>query len=258
MAEETITVPVVQDPAIEPAATETPQTTQVAPEPQPTTPASVEGGGKEPQVPEATRKRPSDYYQERKRFRELSDEVASLRKWKEEQALLRDKDKPAAPDVPDFDPQHFSPEHKRILQAREQALRQALIEEARGLVKQELTTWQESAKAQEVERKHQEALEKLFPKTSSDSKETLQERIDANPDRAERIREILAESGLNELSKINPDKAAQYVLMELGESTKANPTILKKELMGAAPTGNPSMGTKRGVSSRIFCLKREN
>jgi len=255
--DEIITAPVVEGTGSEPPALETPQPAQAAPEPQPATASEVEAGSKVPQVPEPTRRRPaSDYYRERQAVRELKEEVAALRKWREEQASLNQKP-PVAPDVPDFDPAHFSPEHKRILAAREKALRDHYDAQIAAL-KQDFTGWRESAAVAEQERKQQEALEKLFPKTSPDSKETLQERIAKDPERAHRIKEFLIESGLNELSKTNPDLAVKYALMELGEAQKpTNPTVLKKTLMGGTGTGNPGMGDKRSVSEQDLLAEKK-
>lgn len=254
MDTETLTAPVVGDNGVETPSPETQPTEQSAVEPQSTTPSQVETSGNMPQVSDTSRRKPSDHYRERQTIRELKETVSNLQKRMEERATLPVK-KPDVPNVPDFDPAHFSPEHKRILLAREQAIREAY--DARiAAVEQKFTGWQQSQADIEVNRKHQEALEKLFPKTSPDSKESLQERISKDPERAMRIKEFLIESGLNEFSKINPDMAVEIALQRLGDPRKANPTVLKKTLMGGSGTGNPGMGDKRSISESD--LRSEN
>lgn len=246
LEEQTITAPVVEGAAVETVVTETPPSTQVPAEPQETTTGEVESGSKEPQVPEPARRKPSDYYQDRKTIRELKETVSQLRKWKEEQESVR-KQQPqtAAPEIPDFDPQHFSPEHKRILLAREKSLRDAYDAKISAL-EQRFGGWQQEKVVAESDRKQQEALEKLFPKSSPDSRETIQERIDKNPERAARIQEVLLSTGLNDFFNKNPDMAFKMLMQEIGEApSAANPTVLKKSLMGGANSGNPGMGDKR-------------
>lgn len=251
---ETITTPAAPSETTEPVSTETQQPAQAAPESQSAAPGQVEASSNQPQVPAAPRPRPSDYYRERQSIRELKETVARLQQTLNEKASLK-KEEPGLPEVPDFDPQHFSPEHKRILLAREQAREAALRNEIAAL-KQEVYGWKESKQAEEGERKNQEALEKLFPKTSPDSKESLQERIRKDPERAARIREFLVESGLNEFSKVNPDLAVEIALQKLGETRPSNPTVLKKALMGGNGSGNPGMGDKRTVTEQDLMAEK--
>ncbi len=253
--EETIPVPVVENKGAEPPSTETPPPAQAAAEPQETTTVQVENGSKEPQVTETSRRKPSDYYRERQTIRELKETVSNLQKRMEEQATFREEKKPDIAAIAEFDPAHFSPDHKRILLARESALREAYDAKISAL-EQKINGWQQSQVEIETSRKHQEALEKLFPKTSPDSNETLEQRIKKDPERAARIREFLIDSGLNEFSKVNPDLAVEIALQKLGEKPQANPTIIRKNLMGGPNTGNPGMGEKRGVTEQD--LRSEN
>lgn len=256
MEEQTITAPAAEGTGTESPALETTQVAQATPEPQEASTVQVENGSNEPQVPETPRRKPSDYYRERQTIRELKETVSMLQKRMEEKATLKEDKKSDVPAVPDFDPAHFSPEHKRILLAREQALRAAYDEKV-AAIEQRLNGWQENKAQEETSRKHQEALEKLFPKTSPDSKETLEERIKKDPERAIRVKQLLIDSGLNELSKTNPDAAIKYALWELGEGPKpTNPTILKKALMGGVGTGNPGMGGKNATNEQD--LRAEN
>lgn len=252
---ETITTPVVESAGVETPSQETPQTTQVVPEPQDTTTMQVEPSSKEPQVVEPSRRKASDYYQERKTIRELKESVALMQKKLEEKATFKEEKKPDVPEVPDYDPAHFSPDHKRILAAREKALQQAYDAKIAAL-EQRFTGIEEKKANAEVERKHQEALEKLFPKTSPESSETLEQRIKKDPERAMRIKEFLIESGLNEFSKTNPELAVEIALQKLGDRPKPNPTVLKKTLMGGNGTGNPGMGEKRTVSEQDLLAEK--
>lgn len=254
MEQETITAPATESPTVEPVVTETQPTTQVADESQTVAPSQVETSVNQPQVTETSRRKASDYYQERKTIRELKETVSMLQKRMEEKPTLKEN-KPDAPTVPDFDPAHFSPEHKRILLAREQALRDA-YDAKMSAFEQRFTDLQGETARIETDRKHQEALEKLFPKTSPDSNETLQQRISKDPERAMRIKYFLIESGLNEFSKVNPELAVEIAMQKLGEKPRTNPTVLKKTMMGGNGTGNPGMGEKRSVSEQD--LRSEN
>lgn len=247
MSEETIATQVVEGNGADPPSQETSQATQVVPESQETTTNPVEIGSKEPQVPEVSRRKPSDYYRERQTIRELKETVTRLENKIQEKESL--KPKPDNPEAPDFEPAHFSQDHKRILLAREKALRDAYDSKISAL-EQKLDGWQEGQKQAEVSRKHQEALELFFPKSSPESNETLEQRIKKNPERAERLRQFLIESGLNEASKVNPAFVMEIAMERLGERPKANPTVLKKNMMGATGTGNPGMGEKRGSSEQ--------
>lgn len=249
METETQTVPVVENNVGETTSLETAPATQVVEQPQETTASpEVETGSKEPQAPEVSRRKPSDYYRERNTIRELRETVNQLQKKIEDREPLK-TNKPDTTEV-DFDAAHFSPDHKRILLAREKSLREAYDAKI-SAIEQKLDGWQESRKNAEVEQKYQEALEKLFPKTSPESNETLEQRIKRDPERSARIKEFLVESGLNEFAKVNPGMAVEIALQKLGEKSKPNPTILKKGLMGASGSGNPGQGAQRSTEQDL-------
>lgn len=250
---ETLTVPAVQDAGVEPPSTETQPPAQAPAEPQETaTNPEVEVGSKVPQEPEPPRRKPSDYYRERETIRSLKEQIAlQNQRFDELTSLLKKKDEPGTPEAVDFDPAHFSPEHKRILLAREKALRDEI-----ATLKSEFSGWQKSKAEEENNRKMQGALEKLFPKSSPDSTESLQERMAKDPERTDQIRELLISSGLNELAKVNPDLAVEVVLQKMGSPTP-NPTVLPKSLMGGVKTGNPSGGNKPDPEANLLAENKK-
>lgn len=222
-----------------PSSTATPPAAQAPAEPQTADPSVVDTRSKEPQAPVAPRgMQPSDHFRERNRIRKLEETIANLNK------KLEDSLKPktaAADEVPDFDPAHFSPEHKRILAAREQALQRRL-----DAMEEKFQSALAQREEREVERRNQEVLEKLFPKSSPESRETLEERINKDPERAMRIKEFLLDSGLNEFFNVNPQLAEEILLAKLGEQPKAtNPKVLPKSLMGASNSSSGN-GSRQG------------
>ena len=96
---------------------------------------------------------------------------------------------------------------------------------------------------EEFDRNEKESLEILFPKSNSDSQETIEERMQkTNPERLEKILGILS---LDRFSRTNPKEAAMLVLKLLEEKPTSNPLVIKKSLMGGGGKGNPSMGKSR-------------
>lgn len=248
--EEILTAPVATSDGNEIPSTETQPPAQAPAEPQTATTIPVENGSNTPQIAETPRRKPSDFYRDRQRVRNLEEQIASQNKKYEELAALIKKEKETGvppPDVPldhsliNVDPDKYLSMRERKLMDRLEALEGRLESDKRN---------------QEVTQKNQkslEALEKLFPKSSPDSRETLAERVNKDPERAERIKLLIAEDGLDNL---DPEKAAKYILKELGEAKKPNPTVLNKTLMGGVSTGNPGAGDKRAVSEAD--LRSEN
>lgn len=235
MEQETpITTQVVEGtPSDNGANQETGQVTQVPLQSQETTTVTeVDNGSNKPQEPAPQRGPASGYYKEREKDRRLANEISELKRLVSEMRTPKSND--PATDIPDFDPAHFSPEHKRILAARENALKSeiaSLKQEVKGY-------WDKQAEAENW-RESQGVLEKLFPKTGPDSKGTVHERILEDQDRAMRIKDILDDYGLNTLAKKDPDEAARFILGKLGEGPKqTNPTVLKKALMGGSGSGS--------------------
>lgn len=243
MSDEQIATLPAESAVVETTSPETLPVAQAPVEPQPAVSAPVESVSNEPQVPEAPRRKPSDYYRERQRIRTMEDTITTLSQRQEELLSLIKKEKePGAPADGKFDPNVFFQDPEKVLTSREQRLLNeinSLREEFRGQKEQQV--------AEQKNQKSLEALEKLFPKSSPESKETLQERVQRDPERADRIRTFLKESGLDEFSKVNPDLAVEIALQKLAEKPATpNPTVLKKTMMGGVGTGNPSGGGKAG------------
>lgn len=206
----------------------------------------VDTTSKEPQVTETAR--PSQqlpqydglFRQEKKRIRRL-EETINLQNKRMEELISSFKSKDTAASEPEkFDPKAFFDNPEAILTARERKLLNEI-----GSLRQEVSDWKVNQEAEQKNRKSLEALEKLFPKSSPDSNESLAQRVNRDPERAERIKEFLEETGLDQFSLINPDLAVEIAMHKLGERQQTpNPTVLKKTAMGGVSTGNPGMGSK--------------
>src|SRR5712671_6742607 len=120
--EQTAVLP-AQDDGVETPSPEASPSAQAPVEPQPAavnTP--VESISNQPQEQEQPRRKPSDFYRERQRLRNMEETIAlQNKKYEELAALLKAKETGVPQDV-EFDPKLFSPDHTRILLAREQKL----------------------------------------------------------------------------------------------------------------------------------------
>ena len=108
----------------------------------------------------------------------------------------------------------------------------------------------------EQERKKQEALGLLFPKSSPESMETLEQRIRKDPDYADRVQEILESPAFSKLSEIDPKEAAELARLKI-EAFKPtqSPKTISKSLMGSTARGNPG-GGKMTVETKMAELKK--
>ncbi len=95
------------------------------------------------------------------------------------------------------------------------------------------------------DRNEQEALEMLFPKSSPEAAESLDARILANPELADKIVSLMKSTGLDVLSRTHPKEAVRLTMKLLEEKPAPNPTVLKKSLMGGTARGNPNVGGQR-------------
>lgn len=241
MDEEILTVP-GKDGAAEPALPEAQPGAQAPAEPQVPAPGQVEPGDNSPQGPSPQRKA-SDFSLNRK-FKRIESTLSDLAAKQEEliSSLRAEREKkPDGDGGGRFDPAKFFENPEAELSQRERRLI-AEIEK----VRQEVQGWKQEQSRGESDRKRQEALELLFPKSSSDSEESLEDRVSSDPERTERILEILKEPGVIQLFESNRDRAVRFVLSEAGLSAK-KPTVLDKKLMGGVVRGSPA-GGKRAMS----------
>ena len=238
MEDETLTAPPETGNGTEtpPQETETPSGSQ----PQDTGVDKVESTNQPPQEPEPPRRKPSDFFRERQRIRKIEDTISTLaEKQAELLSFLRsEREKSGETGSGKFDVESFFKDPEPILSEREKRL----LKEIEG-VKAEIQGWKQEQTKTKVDQTRQEALELLFPKSSPDSKESLEIRVNADPERTERILELLKEPGVIQLFESNPERAAKFVLMEAGEPAK-NPTIISKKLMGATRGGTAPGGAK--------------
>jgi hypothetical protein len=237
---EIISAPPVESPAAEPATQATDPVSQENEQPQETGKALVESPDNKPQVTETQRRRPSDYYRERERIRRLEETLTQQSKRMEEMtSLLKDFKKPESSpaDEGKFDPNEFWKNPNKVLSAREQRL----LKEVEAL-KAEVSQWKTSQTQSEQAKHEREALELLFPKSSPDSEETLAERADVDPDRAERIYQVMKKYKLQGMIDSQPREAAQLILELLEKDKPKAPTVIPKKLMGGTAKGTPAVG----------------
>lgn len=240
MAEETS----VADPAAgietaNPVVTESLETAQAASESQSAAPAQVENGNNQPQTREAPKPDYQGLYKaDRKRIRRLEETINQLQKSIEERSPRPDvlKNEPLDHSLINQDvDKYLSIREQRTLQPYEQrilALERALNEKAND----------------EANRKSLGALEKLYPKSSPDSNESLEERVQRDPEYSERLQEFFSSEAMKAMSVVDPDGAVDYAIWKLGLKVQTNPTVIKKSAMGGMGSGNPGMGGKVAVS----------
>lgn len=242
-----------------PVSQETQPETQVTEEPQKSDDSQVETT--EPQATsegtEREKPKPSDFYRERREKQYFKQSVSQLQS---ELAELKNllKAKPSEPTAPKPKPDLFV-DPDSYLSDREQRLREEMKKEILG----ELT---QSRQAEERNRSMQEATEIIFPKSGPDDKRSLAERVQENPELADKVQNLLNETGLEVLSQTHPLQAAK-LLQKLIESEQPkvvkNPTAIKKELTGSTATGSPisaggkTMPTLQDVKSQLSELDKK-
>ncbi len=217
----------------------------------------VDGGDNKPQVtsPQRSGPKPSDFTRERRRIRELESSIANISKQIQDQSSLLSKIKfpGGGEEEIKFNHDEFVANPEKVLLQREKRL----VDTIQGL-KNEIGQIREQGTMDGQKRSSQEALEILFPKTSEDDSDDVQERILNDPDRAEEVMQIMKAHGFDRFSEINPKKAAKMTLDELGKKSEPNPKVLKKNLMGGSHTGNPGGGEKKmnTVEKKLAELKK--
>lgn len=257
---ETITAQPEQGSVPGSTSSESQPTTQVAVETQPESGLTqVESDVNTTQAPVPQRVRVSDVYREREKVRRLQESFDSQsKKLDEVTSLLRELKTPKQPEgtVSKFDLDKFVADPDGVLSEREQRAQAKLLTEISSL-REELNGMKGEKQKTESEQRRQEALEMLFPKTSPDSQETLQELIDKNPERSEKIMKIL-QSGLDKFAAIDPKQTAELVLLKLGaEKPLTSPKVIPKSLMGGQAKGNPAPGkTSSSLDDLVSQLKK--
>lgn len=248
MGPEVITAPPVVGAGVETPSIETPPQAQAPAEPQSTDVApEVERNGNSPQAPNAQRVQPSSYYRERERVRRLEEAYKAQSQRMEEMANLLREIKNPKPDVSAIQKitaEELLNDPERVLSSREERL----IKEFNSL-KEEISQLKNQGAQAESMKVEREALEMLFPKSSPDADEPLEERLD-NPERRELLEKVLkANPSLDRLMRIDPKGAAEFVLDKLNKSKpQTSPNVIPKSLMGSTVRGNPSGGSKQGLT----------
>lgn len=236
-------------------STESLPTTEVAAGSQNGSNTQVESAVNLPQASETQRRKVSDHYKERDRYRRLEETVKTQNQRMEEMSgLLRELRNPKpAVSSEKFDKEKFWNDPEVVLAAREAKNR----EEVEAL-KQELGQMRNQSVQSRRESAMREGLELLFPKSSPESNETLEQRIAKDPEYAERVKEILNSPSLSKLSEIDPKGAAELAQLKI-QSLKPpqSPKVISKTLMGSTARGNPSGGGgKVTVETKMAELKK--
>ncbi len=235
MAEETS----VADPAagIEEVKTSVPEASenaQASQESQSATATQVETSDNQPQRQEPSRQ--PDYQgmlrQERKRIRRLEETINQISK-----RLEQPSPKPDALKNEPLDHSLINQDVDKYLSLREQRTLQPYEQRILSLERA-----LEDKKAQEENQKSLGALEKLYPKSSPDSNETLEERVNRDPEYSERLKEFFNTPGMKAMSEKDPEGAVEYAIYKLGIKPQPNPTVIKKSAMGGTGSGNPGGG----------------
>lgn len=248
MEEETLTAPVVEGAGPESPSTETQPEAQVPAETQPTAVPQVERNDNPPQAVETQRVKPSAYYRERERVRRLeedsrrkSQEIEELRTYVRE---IKNLAKPEVSAIQKLTAEELLNDPEKALQMREQRYYSEI-----NALKQELSQLKNKEAVTKRTKMEREALEMLFPKSSPDADEPLEDRL-KNEDRVEMIDRVLkANPSLDRLSRIDPKGAAEFVLEKLSkQKPQTSPNAIPKSLMGSTARGNPSGGAKTRVS----------
>jgi len=220
--------------------------------------------GREPVQPpsseEAGRPKPSDFYRERKETQKLRQMIIEQNKRYEELAKRLEQSPTPQTQKPGrtFDANKFWTSPEEILAERERAIREEMEADFQKKLEEHIPKiLSEREQATQRERKEQEALELFFPKTSSDSKETLEERVKKDPLKAQRLMEILEEKKLS--NHEDPVIAAEIALAlyerEAKAQVKKNPGVISKSLMGPTATGSP--GGKPALSIQEVRAERQ-
>lgn len=218
-----------------------------------------------PQLPsrqETGRPRPSDFYKIRqleKTIRQMEDRFNKI---------LEEKNKTPVSITPDtktlseqeMSDLFYSNPVKWALE-RETQLKQDFkseIEKFRNEVPEIISA---QDKEKEYGRNSQEALELIFPKSSSNL--SLQKRIEQDPERAETIMRILEETGLEAASKTNPISAAKtvlklYDLEQKEKQSQRSPNAPTKGQMASTITAMPQGGGRKMPTVQELQVELQN
>lgn len=215
-------------------------TSQDAGQNQPTGDSQVESGQPTATRQDPGRPKPSEFY----KIRQLEREIRELKGLVTQNAQARTETPVSTPSVPQIDPNEFYKDPIAWQLKREAQIRQEIERDLFDKKIPEFFTRKEQES--DYKRRSQEALELLFPKSSPTSMDALPKRLAADPDRAERMMDLLRESGLDKLSESEPIKAASlalelYQIRYPAQAPRSQNAIKKSQMAGTA-TGSPVGG----------------
>ena len=246
-----------------PQATEPSTTpTGVAVEPQQPGAGKVEPVNQTPTTPTPTRQKVSEFYQQRDKQRRLEAEVKIL---KDALTKLSEQPKPTVEAKPEKTREEILNDfYKDPLGYHEKAvseLKKEIAQLKQDILDKELPAFMDKRKsADESKQKEEAALEILFPKGNSNL--GIDERIEANQERAKGIMEIFKRFGLNAASSENPIAVAEAVLklydIENKSATPNNPNVPRKAQMASTAAGVPGGGQGGAKVENIPELRAES
>ena len=209
--------------------------------------------------PERPKPPTSFYAKQRREKEEMRRLMETVNKMSEELKTLKTKpsDEKAKPELSDEEEEREfwakGPKyHKQKIAELEEKFEQKLKELREKGIKEVLS----ESKSEEVkERNRQEAMDMLFPKSSPDSKETMDERINRDPKRKEAIDQIGQKFGLAEMLREDPVGAASIALemYRLMNPTEPPRSALapKKSQMSSNSSGTPPGGSKMNTPNDL-------
>lgn len=252
--EDTLTAPLVEGNAPEIAPSETQAPAQVVPETQDTSVSQVEENVNKPQAVEPQRPKVSSYYKERERVRRIEeDSRKQAQELAEMKRLYQELKNPKPEDsaIQKLTAEELLNDPDAALKKREERL----LKEFYSL-KEELNQLKSKEANAEVLKSEREALEMLFPKSSPESDEPLEVRLE-NAERKELLDKVFkANPSLDRLMRIDPKGAAEFVLQKLSQMKPvSSPNAIPKALMGSTARGNPG-ASKATVGSLMSELKK--
>lgn len=240
--------------------------------------SKVEGGEQHTSSSSSERPKASEFYKARehdKKWKQsLEGKVQQLSGQLTEIGSVLKELRQKPPDEPKFltesemqellvsDPIQWAQEKERKMKHDlEKTVKQVKEVEVPNILKAHDEKKEKQQEEKQFEIKGQEALELLFPKTGSDDTSKIDERKKRSPERTKRIIEILEDTGLTEISLVDPIKAAKSVLMILDLEAKVqrpNSGVTTKSQLGAViPTGTIA-GNGGSKTMTLEEIKSEN
>lgn len=244
MENDTLTAPPVEGSGEGTPSQATETTEQSGAQPQSTGVTEVDANVQSASSEASERPKASDFYRSRKEVQALRNMVQDLQKQIQAQAKPQTSDV-VPPPKDDFNIDEFWKDPKSYQERREQVIREQIRREILEKDVPHILTQREQQISSQ--KREQEALELMFPVDSAKPGQSLEDRIKTNPERSQRIIEILQSKKLDILGQTAPKEAAELALMiyerEMSKNVQPrNPAAPKKGQLVSTATGVQTMG----------------